>query len=174
MNARRLGSVLVLAAACFVAPAASAAEAPPVAYVAPKPLERQLKNQLKVYVIEDHRLPLVHYRFVVRAGAANEPAEKAGLANLTMQLLRQGAGDKDAKAVSEALDGFGAEYGASATRDYSTVTAQFLSRDWRTGLGLLASLVKEPTFPAEELARQRNQVLGWIQQSRDQNAVVAS
>ncbi len=177
MNARRGLSALAVAATLFAVPpaavAAPAAGAAP-AYVVPKPLERQLKNQLKVYILEDHRLPLVHYRFMVRAGSANEPAEKAGLANLTMQTLRQGAADMDAKAVSAGLDALGADWAASSTRDYSVVTAQFLSRDWRTGLDLLAKVVLQPTFPSDEVERQRSQVLGAIQQSRDQNAAVAS
>ncbi len=175
MNARRALTALALAATVLAAPqVAPAAPAAAPAYVVPKPLERQLKNQLKVYIIEDHRLPLVHYRFMVRAGSANEPAEKAGLANLTMQTLRQGAADMDAKAVSAALDGLGANWGAASTRDYSVVTAQFLARDWRTGLDLLAKVVLKPTFPAEEVERQRGQILGAIQQSRDQNAAVAT
>ncbi len=177
MNARRILTAVAVAATVLAAPqaapAAPAAGAAP-AYVVPKPIERQLKNQLKVYILEDHRLPLVHYRFMVRAGSANEPAEKAGLASLTMQTLRQGAADMDAKAVSAALDGLGANWAASSTRDYSTVTAQFLSRDWRTGLDLLAKVVLQPTFPADEVERQRSQVLGAIQQSRDQNATIAS
>jgi zinc protease len=165
----------VVLALGFGVPAAGAADDPARApYVVPKALERQLKNQLKILILEDHRLPLVHYRFMVRAGAADEPAEKAGLAHLTLSTLRQGAGGLDAKAISERLDGMGAEFGASATRDYGAITGQFLSRDWLAGLELLADIVREPTFPREEIERQRSQVLAQIQQSRDQNATIAS
>jgi zinc protease len=154
-------------------PAAGAAEPAASTYVVPKALERQLKNQMKILILEDHRLPLVHFRFMVRAGAADEPAEKAGVAHLTMQTLRQGAGVLDARAISERIDGLGAEWGATATRDYCAITAQFLTRDWLSGLDLLAGIVREPTFPVEEVERQRSQALGQIQQSRDQNAVIA-
>lgn len=179
----RLRSVLAFAlAAASAAPAVPGAVAaapaadPPAAgaYVVPKALERQLRNQMKILILEDHRLPLVHYRLMVRAGAADEPAEKAGVAHLTMQTLRQGAGVLDAKAISERLDGLGAEWGAVATRDYCAITAQFLSRDWTTGLDLLAGIVREPTFPPGEVERQRSQVLGQIQASRDQNALIAA
>ena len=171
-----LAALLTLVAGALAAvPVALAADAPARApYVVPQALERQLKNQLKILILEDHRLPLVHYRFMVRAGAADEPAEKAGLAHLTLQTLRQGAGTLDAKAISERLDGMGAEYGASATRDYCAITGQFLSRDWLAGLELLADIVREPTFPKDEIERQRSQVLAQIQQSRDQNATIAS
>ncbi|MEO6463648.1 MAG: pitrilysin family protein [Candidatus Eisenbacteria bacterium] len=168
---------LALGLAVFAAPAAVAAPAADVKasrYVVPKALERQLRNGMKVLILEDDRLPLVHYRFMVRVGAADEPAEKAGVANLTLQTLRQGAGVLDAKAISERLDGLGADYGAVATRDYCAITAQFLAKDWMGGLELLAGIVREPTFPKEEVERQRSQVLAQVQQSRDQNAVIAS
>lgn len=173
-------AAFALACALVAAPApgagtAQAADAPaPAPYVVPKALERSLKNQLKILILEDHRLPLVHYRFMVRAGAADEPAEKAGVAHLALQTMRQGAGTKDARQIAEAIDGLGAEWGASATRDYCAITAQFLSRDWLAGMDLLAGIVQEPTFPRAEVERQRSQVLGTIQQSRDQNALVAS
>jgi zinc protease len=177
---RRRGPAAVLLPLAFafalVAPAgpAAAADRPAPAPPLPKAIERQLKNQMKIYVVEDHRLPLVHFRFMVRSGAASEPAEKAGTANLAMQTLRQGAGPLDATAISARLDGMGAEWGATATRDYCAITTQVLTADWLEALDLLSGIVQAPTFPAAEVERQRQQVLGAIQQSRDQNATVAN
>ena len=168
---RGLALLLVLAAP---APSHAADRAAPAVAPLPKAIERQLKNQMKILIVEDHRLPLVHFRFMVRSGAASEPADKAGTANLVMQTLRQGAGTLDSKAISEKLDGLGAEWNATATRDYCAITEQVLSRDWVTGLDLLSGIVQEPTFPAAEVERQRQQVLGAIAQSRDQNGLVAS
>ena len=94
---------LAVAPVAPVAPVAAADKAA-ASYVVPKPLERSLKNQMKIYLIEDHSIPRVHFRFVVRAGSAHEPAEKAGLANMTFAVMRQGTEEKDAKALSEAID----------------------------------------------------------------------
>ena len=162
---RFLGIVLLLAAAL---PAAAST------YVVPKPVERGLKNQMRVLVIEDHRLPMVHYRFMVRAGASDEPAEKAGLANMMLEVMRQGTEKRDAKALSSAIDEIGGQVSTSATRDYMTVTGQFLSRDWRTGLDLMADLVQHPAFRSEEVERTRGRILAGLQQSRDQNDRLAN
>lgn len=145
----------------------------PAAYAVPKPLERSLKNQMKVYLLEDHSIPKVHFRFVIRAGAAQEPAEKAGLANLTLAVMRQGTDKRDAKALAEAIDGMGGQIGANATRDYSVITAQFLARDARQGLDLLTDIALHPAFRNEELERQRSQITAALVASRDQNAEVA-
>ncbi len=158
-----------------VAPAFAAekgASAP--AFVVPRPLERTLKNQMKVYLFEDHSLPRVHFRFVIRAGAAHEPAEKAGLANMTLAVMRQGTETLDAKALAEAIDGMGGQIAVNATRDYSVLTGTFLSRDARQGLDLLADIVLHPAFRKEEVERQRSQILAALQSSRDQNETVAN
>jgi zinc protease len=161
---RRIALALVLLLAPGVALAA---------YVVPKPIERGLKNQLRVLVIEDHRLPMVHYRFMIRAGASDEPAEKAGLANLLLEVMRQGTERRDAKALSAEIDNLGGQITTTATRDFMTINGQFLSRDWRKGLDLMSDIVQFPAFRGEEIERTRGRVLGAIQQSHDQNGPLA-
>jgi zinc protease len=152
---------------------AHAATRPATTFVVPKPVERGLKNQLRVLLIEDHRLPMVHYRYVVRAGASDEAADKAGLANLMLEVMRQGTESRDSRALSAAIDGLGGQISTSATRDYMAVTGQFLSRDWRTGLDLLADVVQNPSFKTDEVERSRGRMLAALQQSRDQNGPLA-
>ncbi|MGH7724394.1 MAG: M16 family metallopeptidase [Candidatus Eiseniibacteriota bacterium] len=175
--ALRLALAGVVALATVVAlPAAlvTAADKNAATYVVPKPFERSLKNQMKVYLIEDHSLPRVHFRFVIRAGSAHEPAEKAGLANMTLAVMRQGTEEKDAKALSEAIEGMGGQITTDASRDYSTVSGTFLARDARKGLDLIADIVRQPAFRREEVERQRSQIQAALQSSRDQNATLAS
>ena len=152
---------------------AYAAPEPVTAYAVPKPVDRGLKNQMRVLLIEDHRLPMVHYRFVVRAGASDEAADKAGLANLMLDVMRQGTERRDSRTLSAAIDGLGGQVSTAATRDYMAVTGQFLARDWRTGLDLLADIVQNPSFKADEVERSRGRILAALQQSRDQNGSLA-
>jgi zinc protease len=164
---RALLLLLVLAAPAF-------ADSPRAVFVAPKPTERGLKNQLRVLVIEDHRLPMVHYRYMVRAGASDEPADKAGLANFLLEVMRQGTNKRDAKTLSSEIDALGGQVSTSATRDYMTISGQFLSRDWRKGLDILADVVQFPAFKAEEIERTRGRILAGLQGSRDQNGLLAT
>ena len=125
---RRLSLAALAAAALLNAAPARAADGA-TAYLVPKPVERGLKNQMRVLVIEDHRLPMVHYRFMIRAGGSDEAAEKAGLANLLLEVMRQGTERRDAKALSSEIDNLGGAITTSATRDYMVISGQFLSRD---------------------------------------------
>ena len=154
-------------------PALAVNGAAPATVAVPKALERQLKNQMKILILEDHRQPVVHYRFVVRAGAADEPAERAGLAHLTMRTLHRGVGVLDAKAVEEKLAELDAGYSAIASRDDLAITAQFRKADWVEGMRVLAGIVRQPSFPAAEFERERTAALAAIAASRDRDSTVA-
>ena len=57
----------------------------------PPPLVREtLPNGLRLILLEDHRLPLVSVKALVRAGAIYDPADKVGLASLAGAALFAG------------------------------------------------------------------------------------
>ena len=56
----------------------------------PKPLEFTLSNGIKVFLLEDHELPLVSGGVLIRTGNLFDPADKHGVAQLTGEILRSG------------------------------------------------------------------------------------
>src|SRR5579863_3670383 len=50
---------------------------------------------ITAWLVEDHSLPVVTLDVTFRGGAALDPADKAGRATLTTDLLDEGAGDLD-------------------------------------------------------------------------------
>jgi zinc protease len=56
----------------------------------PKMTAVALPNGLKLYLVEDHELPMVQGLAVVRAGSVFDPVGKEGLAELTIELARKG------------------------------------------------------------------------------------
>ena len=162
-----LGLVLAAGTAGAAAPPA------PPAFRVPRPVERELKNGMRVLLVEDHRVPLVYYRFLVRVGSADEPAEKAGLASLTLSVLRQGTIERDAKTLAAAIDSVGGDVEVDPGCDFSTISGQFLAHDWSFGVDLLSELVQDAAFRPEEIERQRSQVLARIEQLGDQNDRIA-
>jgi len=49
-----------------------------------------MENGIILYILEDHELPLVNVSAVFRAGSAYDPADKAGIAELTARMMRTG------------------------------------------------------------------------------------
>ena len=87
-----------------------------------------LPNGLTVLHSEKHNLPIVMITMIVKAGLLDEPKEKAGLANLTADLLDEGTKSRKASEISEEIEFIGAGLGASAGSDYTTITLSVLKK----------------------------------------------
>jgi len=133
-----------------------------------------LDNGLVVFIMPTHRLPLVDFRLVVRTGSVCDPLGKEGLASLTADLLTQGAGARDARTIAEDIAFVGGSLDAMAGMEQVVLTCEVLQKDFATGLELLRDVTLSPTFPAEEVARKRDEALGTIASQRDDPGTVAT
>jgi predicted Zn-dependent peptidase len=119
----------------------------------PSPIVRRLDNGLEVAVFPRHRLSIVQVQLMIPAGVAHEPEGASGVANATVQMLRQGTTSRSAPQFESDLDGLGGTITAVASRDFSTLSGQFLARDFAAGLELMADAVLHPLFRPDEIDR---------------------
>lgn len=133
---------------------------PPTAprpYEFPKAASKTLANGLRVFVIEDHRLPLVSASLQILAGNAYAPPEKAGLASMTAGLLREGTTTRSAQDLARAVDNAGGNLSASAGDDTVNVSMSFMKSFAALGFELMADITRNPSFAQEEVDRQMRQ-----------------
>jgi predicted Zn-dependent peptidase len=140
---------------------------PPRPLTLPRIQRLALQSGVPVLLVEQHEVPTVSIALVVRSGAAADPEDRPGLANMTAAMLDEGAGSRDALALSDALDGLGADVSASAGWDSSTVSLHVPVRQLAEALPLMADVALRPTFPEAELRRQRMRSLTSLLQLRD-------
>jgi len=133
-----------------------------------------LDNGLTLLVVERHNLPIVKVSVGVKAGSIIEPEEKAGLANLTADLLTSGTGRRTASQISEEADFVGASVGASGGDDYVTVSLSVLKKDINLGFDLLSDIILDPVFPEDELNKKRERIKGALKAQEDDPGFVAS
>jgi zinc protease len=129
--------------------------------------EKTMANGLQVVVVENHELPIVTMRVVIKAGSVNNPSGQAGLANLTAGLLRQGTKTLKATEIADKIDFVGGSLGASANRDYTNVSCSVLLKHFDVGFGLLADVIQNPKFDSSEFARELNQTIAGVIQGKD-------
>lgn len=131
-------------------------------YQLPEAKRVKLPNGLVILLLEKHELPLVSATLSLRSGSVADPAGKEGLATLTADLLRKGTTTRSADAISTAIDFMGMEYGAGAGLEQTSLSVDYLKKDNKEALGLLADLAQHATFPADEtgklIARQQDQL----------------
>lgn len=138
------------------------------------PLGRRvmMKNGLILIVAERPTLPMVTIEILVKAGSLREPREKAGLANLTAELLPLGTPSRTALEISEAIEFVGGGLSASGSTDFASVSLTVLKRDLDLGLELLADVLMRPAFREEEITRKVRELQGSIRRKEEDPGTV--
>ncbi len=127
-----------------------------------------LKNGLTVLLMEKHGVPIVSFAALVKSGATADPVGQEGLASETAQLLRKGTQKRSAQQFAADLDFIGGSFEAGAGADFTTVSAEFLTKDLAKGLDLFADALLRPTFPQEEVDKSLAQNLDAVRGSKDE------
>jgi zinc protease len=140
----------------------------------PVPTQFKLANGLTVYLVEQHKLPIVSANLVVLAGSENNPADKPGLASFTADMLDEGTKKRSTLKIAEDLDQLGATLGAGANADNASLTLRTLKKTASSAFEVLADVALDPAFAENELERVRKSRLTSILQQKDNPNALAS
>src|SRR5919197_4109751 len=147
--------------------------ASPVA-AAPIAQREVLPNGIVLLVAERPAVPIVAVRVLVEACALYDPADRAGLANLTGALLTRGTVKRTGPALDSAIEFVGGSLEAGAGRDSISVSLAVLRKDLGLGLDLLGQVIRSPTFPPEEVTRKIGEIQAAIKRSEEDPGTVAA
>ena len=143
-------------------------------FTLPQIQRRKLSNGLDVLIVEHHELPVVTMNVVVKGGSAADPAERAGLATVTADLLDEGTTSRNALELSDRLASIGANLNSASDWDANRLTLTTLTRHFDEALGIYADVLMHPAFRANDVSRIRAQRLQGLVQSRDNATTIAS
>jgi zinc protease len=129
----------------------------------------------KVMFVEARELPMFDLRLTFAAGSSQDQ-NHPGIALLTNAMLNEGVAGKDVGAIAQGFEGLGADFSNGAYRDMAVASLRSLSdADKRTpALKLFAEVVGKPTFPADSLARIKNQLLAGFEFQKQNPGKLAS
>lgn len=131
----------------------------------PNPRAFTLSNGLRMFVVEDRRLPLVSYRLSFPRGSARDPETLPGLTSMLANLITEGTTTRTSREIADQIARYGATLVASANSDFTTVAASSLSMYNDQTLDLMADVTLRPSFPQNELElTQVNTKQGLLQQ----------
>jgi zinc protease len=135
---------------------------------------RTLPNGLQVIAVSHHEQPVVSLRLIVRAGAAQDPENRPGVAALAAALLDQGTTTRSAARIASTIDSIGGALGTGAGPDMTSITSIVMKDSLGLGLDLVADLAQHPTFAPDELERQRQQALSGMRVGYDDPEFLAN
>jgi zinc protease len=148
--------------------AASVAEAQDASVRLPAYSKYRMSNGMTVLLMEQHEVPVISMQFIIKeSGSSADPDRTSGLASLTAGLLRKGTRTRTAQQLSNELDGVGGQLDFSASLDYTSGTAEFLSKDFQVGLDIATDALRNPIFPEDELRKLIRQRIDEIKAAKD-------
>jgi zinc protease len=140
----------------------------------PKPVEKTLKNGLRVIVVEREGVPLVTAQLLVKAGGETDPPQLSGLAQMTATLLTKGTATRSATEIAQAIEALGGTLNSSARWDASSVSTNIMSSNLGQAMEILADVARHPAFKDEEIERLRKQTLDGLRVNlRDPGAIAS-
>ncbi len=133
-----------------------------------------LENGLTVLLMQYTKVPVVNFRLVVHGGSAQDGEGREGVASVTTALMREGTSTRSASDIAKAIDFMGGYLSVDAGLDYCAANAEVLKKDVDSCLSLFADVVMRPSFPEEELERERKQRLAGLEAIKEEPASVVS
>jgi predicted Zn-dependent peptidase len=121
-----------------------------------------LDNGLRVFVVENHKIPRVSWRLFVDVPPLME-GESAGYSQLAGDLLTTGTENKTKAEIDEAVDFIGANLSSGG----SGIFAGSLTKHKETLLELMSEVLLHPSFPQDEFEKLKKQYLAGLAQAKD-------
>jgi zinc protease len=141
--------------------------------VLPQPGSFKLANGLTVLHFQRPQMPIVTAELVVNAGLASTNPALPGVPDFAAAMLDEGTRTRSAQQIAEQFEQLGTAYGAQTRRDTTALSVDGLSRNFAGTMALLADVAQRPTFPADEVERQRKSRLSDIASAREEPGVLA-
>ena len=126
---------------------------------------KTLPNGLQVLAIPWHEQPSVSVRLIIKAGAAQDPADRPGLASMVSALLNQGTTMKSAEGIANLVESAGGVLGVGAGNELSYVNAGVIKDKIDSVMALASEIVQQPAFDQKEIDRQKQQAISGMQVS---------
>lgn len=118
-----------------------------------------LANGVRMVVLPMPDLATCCASVFVRSGSAHEPHTLAGIGHFIEHMAFKGSATRDAHRINLDAEGLGAEVLAHTDKDHTAFQMRGLAAHASEFVRMLGDIVLRPTFPADELERERQVVL---------------
>ena len=122
----------------------------------------ELKNGLKVFVVEDHKLPRITMSLILDRDPIVEGA-KAGYVSIAGDLIGAGTANRTKSALDEEVDFMGANFGTGS----NSIRVGGLSKYTDQLIDILSDVLLNPSFPEEEFDKLKSQMISGLKANAD-------
>ncbi len=147
---------------------------PPAKPIPIPPVETvTLPNGMKLFLLEDHELPIISGSARIRTGNLFDPADKIGLAAMTGTVLRSGGTRKQTgEEIDQALENVAASVESSIGESSGTVSFTALKENAGGVLAIFHDVMTAPEFRQEKIDLAKTQFHSAIARRNDDPATI--
>ena len=138
------------------------------------PARSTLDNGIVVLAKRTRTTPAVTINIAISAGSICDPPDASGAMYLLSKVIDRGTTTRSADDIAEALDSRGISLGVTVTRHLFSFICTCLADDFHDVMSLLADIVRTPSFPDEQLATRKGEVITMLRQDEDNPGVRAT
>lgn len=120
-------------------------------------------NGIEAWLVEDTSIPFVAIDLWFDGGGSIDAPGARGAIHLMTALIEEGAGDMDATAFAETLEGLAASFSFDVYRDELVISVQMLTQNRDEVLALLREALVNPRFDQDAVDRVQQQVLSILE-----------
>jgi len=141
----------------------------------PKIDETTLPNGMKLYLLENHELPLVRGSALIRTGNLFDPADKVGLATITGETMRSGGTSKlTGDQIDVELENIAASVESEIGESSGSVAFSTLKERTDEVLGIFHDVLTDPAFRENKIDLWKAQENSAIERRNDEPMGITS
>ncbi len=131
------------------------------------PLVHPLPSGVRLLVIPMPQLATVTAAVFIHSGSQHENARESGISHAVEHMVFKGTATRDARRINLDAERLGAEVNAHTDKDHTAFHMRGLPAHLGRFVAMLAELVLTPSFPADELEREREVLLHEFTEDED-------
>ncbi len=112
-------------------------------------------------------LPVTAVHVLFPGGRSGEKPETAGITNLLLKSIQKGTASHTAEELARKIERLGTSIGTTLGADYLGLSMKVLSHRAREGFAFLKEVITAPTFPSDEVEKEKESIYAEIRRQRD-------
>jgi zinc protease len=137
------------------------------------PEVRVLPNGVRVVLIPDNRLPMLHASLVFREGVLSENPKNNGIHRLYAYSLLKGTKSLSSSEIADQVESLGGTLFGDSGYNSLRIGCSSLAGDFRQLLALVEEVLSSPIFPEDAVERERASLIATIEAEEAQPGILA-
>ncbi|MFS8819090.1 insulinase family protein [Synechococcus sp. W60.1] len=126
-----------------------------------------LANGITLLLGQNPTVEILAAHCFFRGGSRAERPQQAGVSHLMAAVLTKGTHRRNSQAIAAAVESLGASLSVDSSADSFEVSLRCVAADFPELLDLLAEILRDPSFPEEEVAREQGLMLQAIRAQQE-------